>query len=67
MKKVTASNFEQYGSGTLIKTFVTLDEVDTDETEMTIQAAEFQAKISQTLEARGWIYDESLEDWVYPL
>jgi hypothetical protein len=67
MKRVTPSNFEQCGSGTLIKTFDKLDEVNSDDTQKVIQAAQFQAKISQELETRGWVYDETIGDWVYPL
>lgn len=66
MKKVTAYNLDEHGSGTLIKTFDKLDEVDTDDPKV-IRAVQFQTKISQELEARGWIYDETIGDWVYSL
>ena len=67
MKKVTTSNLDQCRSSTLIKAFEKLDEISGEDTRITIQAVELQVKISQKLEARGWVYDEANEDWVYPL
>jgi hypothetical protein len=65
-KKVTASTLDQFGSGTLIRTYDKLGEVNSDDDEKAISAIQFQTKISQELESRGWIYDETIGDWVYP-
>ena len=65
--KVTTHNLDQLGSGTLIKTFDKLDEVDADDVQKVAQATQFQTRISQELEKRGWVYQEDIGDWVYPL
>jgi hypothetical protein len=67
MKKVSASTLSQWGSGTLIQAFDTLDEVNGDDTDRLIQAAQLQARISQELEQRGWVYDETVGEWVSSL
>lgn len=65
MVLVRLSNLEEVGPGTLIRAFDKLNEIE--DPQKVLQAIELQTKISQTLEKRGWVYEEDLGDWVYHL
>ena len=66
MKQKTHS-LNEFGAGTLIKTYDKLGKTGTHDLEKAVQAMQYQSEISQELERRGWTYEEESSEWVYYL
>ena len=67
MAAVNCSNAESFRSGTLMRVFDEIDEFTSVDPQQVVEAVELQTKVTQVLEARGYTYDEELDEWVYNL
>lgn len=65
--KINSTNCSDYHSGTLLRAFDVLDDVECESPTEATSVFNLQTAISTTLESRGWQFDENEDEWVYHL
>jgi hypothetical protein len=64
---VTAKNCNQLSSGTLLKVYDEMRRFESDDIEKEVEVLDLQTVVGNTLESRGWIYDEEDREYYYPV
>jgi len=64
MARVTVMNNSEFSTGTLLRVYDGIARLDGDEY---IELMSVQSAVSDTLEDRGWIFDEEDNEWVCPV
>jgi hypothetical protein len=67
VSKVTSSNYQQQGSGTLIHAYGVMARFESNDVNEEIRVLGLQTAIGETLESRGFTYCEDENDWEYVL
>ena len=65
--KLYTTNCHEFGPGTLIEAIHDMDQFETDDLNRAVEVLEVQTAAGRELEARGWVFDEEINDWVYHL